>query len=502
MADALHIRVSMNATTSWLAKHLVRLLIYGSLGAALVLVTGAVIFLNGRQDLSPWHTEILDQEFRAGDNLASLSDYLSLEQRLFEQLHSALLTEPLTAADRLNRFRPGSLADPQRWPVNWNRTFIMPADQPRAGVLLLHGMSDSPYSLRSIGQALHRAGAHVVGLRLPGHGTAPSGLLELKWEDMAAAVTLAAAGVQEAAPGVPFYIVGYSNGGALAVNYAFDAVLDADLPQPERLVLLSPEIGITGAAALAVWQARLGHWLGLDKLAWTDIQPEYDPFKYNSFAVNAGDVAHRLTHRIQRRLRDLGEQGQLHQLPPILAFTSAVDATVSAPALVNNLFNRLPAELGHRLVIYDINHRAGIEPLLKWQPADMVRALLHHPTRHYQLHVISNRDTGGQVTERIYEEGSTSGSHRRLDARWPEDVYSLSHVALPFAIDDPLYGADPTGKPPGITLGNIALRGERGVLFVGADAMLRLRWNPFYDHQLQQIFQFLDGSALDSAASP
>ena len=46
-------------------------------------------------------------------------------------------------------------------------------------------MSDSPYSLRAIGQSLNQQHFWVVGLRLPGHGTAPSGLLSIHWEDMA-----------------------------------------------------------------------------------------------------------------------------------------------------------------------------------------------------------------------------------------------------------------------------------------------------------------------------
>ncbi|NIQ96038.1 MAG: hypothetical protein GWN87_18900, partial [Desulfuromonadales bacterium] len=54
------------------------------------------------------------------------------------------------------------------------------------------------------------------------------------------------------------------------------------------------------------------------------------------------------------------------------AVTSAVDSTVLAPALVEQLFNRL-APGDHELVIYDINRRAGMEQFLKWSPAEMIR---------------------------------------------------------------------------------------------------------------------------------
>ena len=79
-----------------------------------------------------------------------------------------------------------------------------------------------------------------------------------------------------------------------------------------------------------------------------------------------------------------------------------------------------------------------------------------------------------------------------LGLSWPEDLYSLAHVALPFPPDDPVYGGG-AGKSPGIRLG-IALRGERGVLQVPASDMLRLRWNPFYAYVEKRVLAWL---ALD-----
>jgi hypothetical protein len=64
------------------------------------------------------------------------------------------------------------------------------------------------------------------------------------------------------------------------------------------------------------------------------ILPEYDPFKYGSFAVNAGDVVYRITGQIQERLGELGRTGALERFPRLLAFSSVVDATVSTRALV------------------------------------------------------------------------------------------------------------------------------------------------------------------------
>jgi hypothetical protein len=80
-----------------------------------------------------------------------------------------------------------------------------------------------------------------------------------------------------------------------------------------------------------------------------------------------------------------------------------------------------------------------------------------------------------------------------LGLSWPgEHYYSLTHVALPFPPDDPLYGGEGGNNSPGIYLGDIALRGERGVLKIPADEMLRLRWNPFYPFLEQKVLEFFE----------
>ena len=475
-----------------LLRHLLRLCVYGAIGAVFTLLVVFVLHLEGRPDLDAWHLAELDEEFTAESAVASFEEYLALEDRLFAQLDQQVYDRTGPAGDdRVNRYKRGSAADPRRWAQNWNRSFELPADAPRASVLLLHGLSDSPYSLRALGERLHAAGAHVVGLRIPGHGTAPSGLVTVRWQDMAAAVRLAVAHLAERNPGRPIHLVGYSNGAALAVQFALDTLDNPALPRVDRLVLLSPEIGVTAAAALAVWQARLGYLLGLDKLAWNDILPEYEPFKYGSFAVNAGDLSHRITAEIQQRIGRLADSGRLGGMPPILAFSSAVDATVLAPALVANLFDRLPPG-PHELVLFGINRVIGIEPLLAWTPDEMVSALQRNAGQSFAFSLVTNADAHSRdVIERRWQPGHEAPTETPLGLQWPEDVYSLSHVALPFPPEDPIYGGRPDPPSPGVHLGDIALRGERGVLQVSANAMLRQRWNPFYAYQERRVLEFL-----------
>ena len=77
---------------------------------------------------------------------------------------------------------------------------------------------------------------------------------------------------------------------------------------------------------------------------------------------------------------------------------------------------------------------------------------------------------------------------------YPADLFSLSHVALPFPPDDTLYGQYPGNQENfGIHLGTLTPRGERGVLIVGLDLFQRVTSNPFYGYLVQRIDQQLAG---------
>ncbi len=464
----------------------------GLIAVCLVLLVLGIYLLNQKPDLKVWHTARLDAEFTAASPVHSFAEYLALEKRLFAQLDKEVY-DRIEPADRglINRYNRGSLSDPGRWSPNWNRSFELTIDpsagKPKAGVLLIHGLSDSPYSLRSLGERLHAAGADVVGLRVPGHGTAPSALTRTTWQDMAAAVVLAMRHLQKQAADRPLYIIGYSNGGALAVHYALSTLDDSSLPPLQRVVLISPEIGVTRMAALAVWQERIGRLLGLKKLAWTAISPEYDPFKYCSFPVNAGDLAYELTRANRAQLAREAAAGKLGAFPPVLAFQSAVDATVSAPALVRDLFNKLPAH-GHELVVFDLNRNSAIEPLLKKDPRFEENLIRKSPDRAFTFSLVVNVNAASQRVEvQTWRPGQATPQEIDPGLAWPKSVYSLAHVALPFAPSDPVYGGEPTARSPGIQLGAVALRGEKDTLWISAADMLRLRWNPFYPYLEQRV---------------
>ena len=114
--------------------------------------------------------------------------------------------------------------------------------------------------------------------------------------------------------------------------------------------------------------------------------------------------------------------------------------------------------------------------------------------RRYTLTVIgtaSENDAAAVSRSRLA--GSSNVQVRLLGTRYPNEVYSLSHVALPFPADDPLYGNQPSGLPV-LQLGNVAVRGERNTLAVSQDSLDRLTWNPFYDEMAKRIEEAITAS--------
>jgi hypothetical protein len=225
-------------------------------------------------------------------------------------------------------------------------------------------------------------------------------------------------------------------------------------------------------------------------LAWNSIQPEYDPFKYISFAVNGGDQVYRLTAEIRSRFDRLAGSAGLENFPPVLAFQSVVDATVSTEALIDNLFKRLPSG-EHELLLFDVNRTSEAVPMIRNDPKKYVDTLLQDEDLPFIFSLITNKNGSHEVVVRRNKQFDPVITEEALDMHWPEGLYSLSHVALPFPISDPLYGRQKSEENPGIQIGDIALRGERNVFQISASDMLRLRWNPFYSYLEERLIEFV-----------
>jgi hypothetical protein len=162
-------------------------------------------------------------------------------------------------------------------------------------------------------------------------------------------------------------------------------------------------------------------------------------------------------------------------------------STVSVPAIVNDLYRRLP-EGNHTLVLFDINHHFSTNHLVKQGVDSFMQKLRKTPSdAHYTFDLISDINaTDGSLIQ--IRNGKPLNN---LHLYWPKELYSLSHLAIPISKDDPLYGNKNAPKSPGIQLGHLAIYGETSILQTSANSLLRQRWNPFHDYTKQRVLEFL-----------
>ena len=442
--------------------------------------------------LELWHTVVPHEATAKQIAKLDWTGYVALENKLFDEVRTEV-TDKLEPENQVeaNRYYSGSPLYPGRFEHDWNRSYIMkPAGTPVGAVVLLHGLTDSPYSLRHVARHYVRNGYAAVAIRLPGHGTVPAGLSTVEWEQWMAATHLAVREARRLAPApAPLHLVGFSNGGALAMKYALEALDDPALAQAERIVLFTPMIGITSMARFAGvlgWPALLPRF---DKAAWLGIVPEFNPFKFNSFPVNGARQSSLVARRLQAQIDRRAADGSLQRLPPVLTFQSVVDFTVSTRAIVNALYGQLPAN-GSELVLFDLNRSAQFRVLMRPSTETILTRLLPDPPRNFRTTLVTNRNTGtDQVVARTIEAGSTTETVRELDMAFPPGVFSLSHLAIPFPLSDSLYGMRPDASDEyfGAHLGEMATRGERGTLIVSIDTLARMSSNPFFDCLMERI---------------
>lgn len=441
--------------------------------------------------LEPWHIYAPPELDRAALASADLAAYLAAEAKAFEGVR-ANVTDKLDPAERVrfNRYFASSPIYPPAFAQDFNRTYVLePKGEPAGAAVFLHGLTDSPYSHRHLAQLYADRGFTAIVLRLPGHGTVPGGLIGVDYEDWIAATRLAMREARKrVGPDKPVHIVGYSNGGALALMHALDALDDPALVAPSRIVLLSPMVGVTEFARFAGLAGLPAVFPAFAKAAWLSLIPEFNPFKYNSFPVHAARQSFLLTQALQANIERHSRSGRLTGLAPVLTFQSILDHTVSTRAIIRDLHARLD-DNGSELVLFDINRSSHFEQLLTRRADTALSTLLPPAPRRFRTAVIANAAPAtADTVVRETPAGAVEESVRALSTPYPDDVYSLSHVAVPFPLSDGLYGLEPDPADRfGIRLGDIAARGEYGALVVGVEMLVRMASNPFFPYLAERV---------------
>ncbi len=117
------------------------------------------------------------------------------------------------------------------------------------GVLVLHGFTGNPGSMRGLAEACAAAGFHVEMPRLPGHGTSVDDMLTTGWSDWLGEADAAYTRLAERAATV--VIAGLSMGGTLTLR------LGANHPDVAGLVCINPATQPMAAEVITMLQGMV-----------------------------------------------------------------------------------------------------------------------------------------------------------------------------------------------------------------------------------------------------
>jgi len=178
------------------------------------------------------------------------------------------------------------------------------------GVLLQHGFTGCPASMRPMGEWLAGRGLTVVGPRLPGHGTSWEDLERTRWQDWERE---AEAALQELAGRCPTVVaLGQSMGGAMVLHLGAKhpealkgvAVVNADVRRPNLLL-----------APVARLFARTAKGVGNDVK-----KPGVDEVAYDRVPLKAANELGKFYRTVARELPSMRL--------PLLVFSSNEDHVV------------------------------------------------------------------------------------------------------------------------------------------------------------------------------
>lgn len=182
-----------------------------------------------------------------------------------------------------------------------------------AGVLVLHGYTGTPRSMRPLADAFDLAGLSVELPLLPGHGTEVADLVERRYADWLAAAQRSFARLAERGGGV--VVCGLSMGGTLALNLA---LLHPDV---SGLVLINPMAAPPAPSLYALLRAALdGGSVAIPSIGSDIAKPGQSGGGYDATPIAAMVSIFEATETIAPRLSEI--------TCPALLFSSRTDHVV------------------------------------------------------------------------------------------------------------------------------------------------------------------------------
>lgn len=162
----------------------------------------------------------------------------------------------------------------------------------RRGILLVHGLGDSPGYMRDIAKTMAADGWLVRSILLPGHGTRPADTLLTHYDDWTGVVAHQAELLSEDVDEV--WLGGFSTGGNLVTSYAIEH------QEVAGLLLFSPGFYPISQSLLALSPVVSHLW------NWVDVDAEDNILRYESLTTNASALYYQSVKDVQTLLEEKG----------------------------------------------------------------------------------------------------------------------------------------------------------------------------------------------------
>lgn len=360
------------------------------------------------------------------------------------------------------------------------------------GVLLIHGLNDTPFSMWDLGHRFAKACYLVRAILLPGHGTVPGDLLNVgtpAWRD---AVERAVWGFRGEVDRL--VIAGFD----LGANLALDAALDLTMPDEIELngiVLLAPAFNYEPPAFAPAAVGPGGNAL------WGQVFEKHSSFRYYSIAKPSINATNGLG-------RELFERTAPRHLPLFMVL-SAEDAVTDAAAARDWYCGQ--SAMPRHLLWYS---RYPDAPL----PDCRCTVQRRNPNDNESGVCVSVR-ASSCVTPPVKDGGKRSLPTSKTCQRNPYEsknndsggaILDLAHIALLAAPENPRYGASAeihdclhysfeSETPEGQLCAGLS-NGEGGRYLrygemsdgnLGNYVLRRLTYNPDFDYMADRMIDFL-----------
>ncbi|MDQ0298030.1 carboxylesterase [Salibacterium salarium] len=207
------------------------------------------------------------------------------------------------------------------------------------GVLVIHGFTGTPQSMRPLGETFHQAGFTVFGPRLAGHGTHYEDLEQTSYMEWCNTVEEGYHFLKETCRNI--YIVGFSMGGTLTLHVA------EQFPSVKGIILINAAIDVPAMHPDAVPDVQF-------------VETEIPDIKQEDvYEITYEKTPVQSLSQIQKLMKEQREKLPTIHVPTRI-FVSDVDHVVP-PSNSEYIYNHLASENKRLIRMHDSYHVAPLD---------------------------------------------------------------------------------------------------------------------------------------------